>query len=393
MSVKNFKKISLKVGIVGAGPAGAMAAYLLAQKGHQVQLLERKNSLQRKVCGEYLCPKGVELLETIGLKKILTADFLPLFGMVLVSPENDVIHTYFPQSQKKEEGLSLNREIFDGRLLELAKEAGAEVLFGKTLMNVTFLENDKQWVVSTEEENLRYDLLIAADGRQSKISHLLGHQAKTNTTRAALHCYLPRKKEHGLRLGEMHILEGGSYCGLDPIDDENVNFSIVCDSSVLKTTKPQDIINQTIASSKRLSGLFDQVTSSEGIKVVTTLKNSNSFVAGNQLAYVGDAAGFIDPLTGEGIYNALLSAQILCESIEKSSSLNEALALYKKEKGRLTFQKKMVNYFFQFLIKRPLLIRLTVKFLKKSPARANHFIGIVGNINTPILGLLKMLKS
>lgn len=393
MSVKNLKNISLKIGIVGAGPAGALSAYLLAQKGHKVQLIERKTGIQRKVCGEYLCPKGVELLENLGLRSSLASDFLPLDGMVLVSPEDEVIHTYFPQSKKREQGLSLNRELFDKRLIEIAKAAGAEMLFGKTVTSVNFLKDEQQWLVSTENESLKYDLLIAADGRQSKVAHLLGHQIKVNTDRAALHCYLPRKTEHGLRLGEMHILNGGSYCGLDPINDENVNFSIVCHSSILKNKKTNEIINQTIASSKRLSAMFDPIDHNEDIRVVTTLKNSNSFVAGNGLAYVGDAAGFIDPLTGEGIYNALLSAEILCNSIDKYEHLSDALAAYKKEKSRLTFQKKVVNHFFQFLIKHPFFIRMTVKFLKKSPERANQFIGIIGNINTPIVGVLNMIKS
>lgn len=393
MSVKNLRNTSLRIGIIGAGPAGALAAYLLAQKGHRVQVMERRKDSPRKVCGEYLCPKGVELLDTLGLRSRLASDFLPLHGMVLVSPENDVITSYFPQSEKKEEGLSLNRELFDNRLVNLAVEAGAEILFGKTVINTSFLPDEEKWLVSTEGEDFKYDLLIAADGRQSKVAHILGHQNKINTDRMAFHCYLPRKTNLGLRLGEMHILNDGSYCGLDPIHDERVNFSIVCKSDVLKTKKTHDVINQTIASSKRLSAMFDSITNDEEVRIVTTLKNSNSFVAGNRLAYLGDAAGFIDPLTGEGIYNALLSAHILCESIESHEDLQDALMFYKKKKKHLAFQKNMINHFFQFLIRKPFLIRLTVKFLKKSPVRANHFIGIVGNINTPLVGAWKMIKS
>ena len=75
MSVKNLKGFKLKIGIIGAGPAGALAAYLLSSAGHHVQVLERKKSIQRKVCGEYLCPKGVELLEQLNLLDPLTSGF------------------------------------------------------------------------------------------------------------------------------------------------------------------------------------------------------------------------------------------------------------------------------------------------------------------------------
>lgn len=393
MSVKNLNGFKLKIGIVGAGPAGALAAYLLAKAGHDVELLERKKTIQRKVCGEYLCPKGVELLDKLDLQEVLAADFLPLYGMVLASAENDVIPSYFPHTNRKEQGLSLNRAVFDQRIIELAQKAGAKVLFDKAITSASFLPDKKQWVITTDQESFYYDLLIAADGRQSKIGHLLGHLKKINTDRVALHCYLPRKTERGLRLGEMHILGNGRYCGLDPIDDDSVNFSIVCESAALKSNRPEEIINQTINKSQRLSMMFDPISNDEEIRIVTTLKNENSFIAGNQLAYVGDSAGFIDPLTGEGIYNALLSAHLLSESISQEDNLDQALSNYKKKKIILSFQKNLINHFFQFLIRKPFLIRLTVKFLNKSPARANHFIGIVGNIHTPIIGIIKMLKA
>lgn len=393
MSVEKLKKNSLKIGIIGAGPAGSLAAYFLASAGHSVEILERKQEIERKVCGEYLCPKGVELLSKLGLLERLTAGFLPLKGMVLVSPNQDVIQSFFPCSTKEEKGLSLNRAIFDQRLVDLAKEAGAQVLLKKVVVGASFDQDKSQWAVRTEDEIFSYDLLLAADGRQSKVGHLLKHLKNINTDRVALHCYLPRKIEHGKRLGEMHILTNGSYCGLDPVSDDSVNFSIVCNSAFLKIYRPKEIINQAITTSTRLSAMFDPINEDTEIRIVTTLKNQNGFVAGNQLAYLGDAAGFIDPLTGEGIYNALLSATLLADELQKSSSTKEALANYKRTKKRLSFEKNLLNHFFQFLIKNPILIGLTVKFLKKSPERANHFIGIIGNIHTPLSGIIKMLKA
>lgn len=98
MSFKIIKNTKLKVGIIGAGPAGAMAAYELAQQGHNVTLLERKKTVERKVCGEYLCPEGVKLLDELNILKVLCSDFNELKGMVLVSPTDIVIPSYFPKS-------------------------------------------------------------------------------------------------------------------------------------------------------------------------------------------------------------------------------------------------------------------------------------------------------
>jgi flavin-dependent dehydrogenase len=395
MTDQNFENSKRSVGIIGAGPAGAMAAYLLASQGYNAVLLERKKETERKVCGEYLCPEGVKLLKDLNLFSRLCEGFDELRGMILVSPTGIVVPSYFPKNSKKsDKGLSLNRKQFDENILKLAVETGACLLSDKAVTGV-FKNAKGKWQVKTSDETFEFDLLIAADGRQSKIGHLLGHIKTIDTRRAAIHCYLPRKIDRGQRLGEMHILSNDRYCGLDPITDDQVNFSIVCDSKLLKKETPLTIINNAISNSKRLNLMFDQVTDEEQleIKIVTSLKNKNTFLAGDNLAYIGDAAGFIDPLTGEGIYNALFSAHLLVESIVKTNNLKGALKLYKRKKWISGFQKKILNTFFQSLIKRPFLIHLTAKYLKSSQVRANEFIGIIGNIHSPIIGLIKMLKA
>ena len=392
MSFKNLKN----VGIIGAGPAGAITAYLLAQKGYSVTLLERKKEVERKVCGEYLCPEGVNLLSKLGLLDRLCQGFDELNGMILVSPTDVVVPSYFPQvkEHKKEKGLSLNRKIFDQNLLNLAIESGVKFLSDKTIVHVSQAASGK-WIIGDAEEKLEFDLLIVADGRQSKIGHALGHIRSIDTKRAAIHCYLPRKISRGVRLGEMHILNESSYCGLDPVSDDEVNFSIVCDSARLKQESAQQIINKSISGSKRLSAMFDLLEEDKKyeIKIVSSLKNKNDYIAGNNMAYVGDAAGFIDPLTGEGIYNALLSGHLLVSSLLESQNIDQALSLYKKKKKKISFQKNVLNHFFQFLIRKPLLVNLTAGYLKKSPARASVFIGIIGNIHGPIAGFVKMLSA
>ena len=398
MSVQKFKFFQQKIAIIGAGPAGSLTALKLKESGfNNVTLIERKKFLERKVCGEYLCPKGVELLDNLGLLNELCYDFKSLHGMVLCSPDNDVIPSYFPTPNNNEKGLSLNRQVFDQRILNKAIDVGVNFMNEKTLIHLE--KNNQGYVLHFQDESiLECDLLIAADGRQSKIGHLLGHIKEINTKRAAIHCYLPRKSQRGLRLGEMHILNDESYCGLDPISDDEVNFSIVCNSERLRHETPRQIINKSIINSKRLSECFFPLEKEKDkcIKIVTSLRNNNTHVAGDAMAYVGDAAGFIDPLTGEGIYNALLSSQLLVESLSLSASsdfdLEKSLKRYKSKKKKVTFEKKILNHFFQFLISKPLLVKWTVQFLKTSSLRADIFIGIIGNIYSPLTGLVKMLK-
>lgn len=417
----HYQKRQLKVGIVGAGPAGGLAACLFSKAGHQVTLFERKSQVDRKVCGEYLCPMGVKLLKNLGLlgfqdvsknqsKTVKGLQAWPkLDGMNLISPNGVKVKCLFPKINGIDSGASLNRKIFDQGLIDLAMDMGAEIKEGITVTSA--IKKSDQWLVrvclletssidSDEQKKFKqeehyFDLLIVADGRQSKIGHFLGHIKKINTDRAALHLYLPRHAFWGERLGEMHIFNDGSYCGINPLDDQEVNFSIVVDSLKLKEKRPIEIINEYLKKSPELLKSFDYISHNQesDIKVVTALKNKNHFIAGNGLAYVGDAAGFIDPLTGEGIYNALSSSLLLFNSISKSENLEHALFNYRVQKKLSGLEKSMLNYFFQYLIKRPRLVEFVAHFLKKSSKRSDVFIGIIGNIYKPLEGILKMIVA
>lgn len=391
----------LKIAIIGSGPAGAFSAYLLSSLGHDITIYEQKSSIKRKVCGEYLCPMGVDVLKKHGLDKLVLQGFQTLNGMVLVDVKNqETIKAHFPKLQTHSMGASINRQIFDRSLLDLALENGVSVKFNHRLLHLE--KSDTKWNLEfeTNDENgsknftESFDFLIAADGRNSHIAKILHHSPKSNTERMAIHCYLPRKTEIGLRLGEMHIFEDGSYCGLNPVLDEQVNFSVVLNSDVIKN-KNQLIpeMNKRIQQSKRLSQLFDLIPENTEVKTSMPLSHKNTFVAGNQLAYIGDASGFIDPLTGEGIANALLSADFLYQAMVEHVELSKALQSYKAQRISALRQKYILNTIFQLVIRKPLLVTLVANFLKANQNRANVFIGIIGNIFTPMEGFFKFFQK
>ena len=381
----------IKIGIVGAGPAGSFASLLLSRDGHQVTIFEKKPEITRRLCGEYLCPKGCELLEYYELINNFCENFQPLDGMIITSPDEIVVKCSFPQRGKYWRGVSLNRQLFDQRILDEARKSGVDIKLDSSV-DLVFKKNDK-WIISNNGKQVEFDLLIAADGRISNIAKTLGHSSKLDTSRAAIHFYLPRIFFQGLRYGEMHIFSDGSYCGIDPINDNEVNVSFVVDSEKLKGKDLLELCNSYIQSSKRLLKMFGQISKDIEIKVITPLTNKNSFVAGGGLAYVGDSSGFIDPLTGEGVYNALLSGHLLCESIKNHNNLGDALNDYRITKSRVQFQKKLLNIIFQNVIKKPLLCHYIAKFLSKKSSRANYFVGIIGNIYSPVWGFIRMIVA
>jgi flavin-dependent dehydrogenase len=190
----------------------------------------------------------------------------------------------------------------------------------------------------------------------------------------------------------MHFFSDGSYCGINPISDLEVNLSIVLDKSEIQENKNLiELMNIRIKNSKTLSAMFRPIDKHVEIKTSAPLKHVNHFIAGENLAYVGDAAGFIDPLTGEGIANALLSADLLYESLKSSSELSTALTKYKLAQVSALKQKNILNKFFQWVIKTPWAVSFLHWFLKDNQKRCDIFIGVVGNIYTPLHGLKKIL--
>ena len=390
----------LKIAIIGAGPAGNFTAYLLASLGHEVHLFEQKTELKRRVCGEYLSPMGVDIIKKHGLKNEILSNFKPLNGMILNDVKNNrVIKAHFPQFIHSSLGASVNRQVFDENILKLALKNNVQYHPNHRLLKLNKKQNGYQLFFDNGDNDsltkgFDCDFLIAADGRNSHIARLLKHSPKVNSERVALHVYLPRKSEHGSRFGEMHIYKDGSYCGLNPISDEEVNFSIVCDSSEISNkANIIDFMNKKILESDRLSTMFDPIAKETKVKTSSPLSHKNSFIAGENLAYVGDASGFIDPLTGEGITNALLSADLLYNAMVEYDDLSRALTNYKIMKIKVHFQKKILNTIFQYVIRTPQLVTLISSFLQKNKKRADIFIGIIGNIFTPIEGAFRLIKN
>ncbi len=378
-----------KICIIGAGPAGSMSAYLLKKSGFDVVVVDKYSAPKRKVCGEYLCPSGVELLKQQELSFVV-ADFNRVFGMKIVSPMGRSILSFFPEGRIMNHGVSVNRSLFDQRLRDIGKNEGCQYIEGHAVTNIQ--KEGTFWKVILESgKEVFCDLVVGADGINSPTAQIFGHKEFIDTMRIALHVYIPLKdRKFYSRLGQMHITKDGSYVGLNPINENEINFSIVCSKEKLKHMSRKEIINEAIRSSHTLRSYFDEIDDETKISTAGSIKNKNNFIAGEGIAYVGDSAGFIDPLTGEGMYNSLQGAIFLNDAL-KTNPNNLGLKAYKKQKIKFFREKNILNNVFQLIIKTPFLCELIASFLIVRQKRADTFIGIIGNIYKPIEGIKKLL--
>jgi len=378
--------------VLGGGPAGAMTALLGARAGLVVVLCEAHLTLPERVCGMYLCPAGVALLDRHRLREPTGSGARPLHGMVMVAPNFQRLVTHFPQGNDVPDyGLSLPRPELDNVLLGLARDAGAVIRMGVRPTKLT--RRTGGWRVTLPNgEIIEAKLLVGADGRKSATARLLGLTLPVRRSRIAIHIDRPARIRTS-PLGEMHIFDDGVYVGINPVALDKVNFSIVSDPEALEGVTAVNLINDRIARSPGLRELIAPLPADAKPGVTFPTNARVRAGATHDAALVGDASGYIDPLTGEGIYGALWTADELVRAVTTGwNDLPAALSHYARVRAQRHRAKAVLCEVFQRVIRRPRLANSVGWLLARRQGVADSFIGIIGNSYPPGRGVVRMAR-
>lgn len=382
--------------IIGGGPAGGLAALLLARAGRQVTLLEAQADLGERVCGAYLCPAGVALLQKLDLLDTTTTGCRPLLGMKLVAPNEKELRTRFPQDPEFPNfGLALRRPQFDKALLTAARAAGAQIVLGVRLQQL--YRTATGWNIELPNSDIiSTRLLIGADGRKSRVAQLTGLAAAPWQERVALHVDMPSLTPTE-QFGEMHVFNDGTYIGLNPTGANTLNVSALCDPSELLRGTARDFINQRTQASPQLRARLAPLPDTAKVRATYPAAANVRSVITTNAALIGDASGFLDPLTGEGIYQALWTARALAEEViavnNFSTELTSALQRYAKRRRAQHRGKRICCRVFQGIIRRPKLSNAVLDFLAWRQGVGDAFIGLIGNIYSPGQAVWKMVRA
>src|SRR5262249_20455484 len=164
--------------IAGAGPAGSVAAIVLARAGARVALIDRARFPRHKLCGDTLNPGVLAILKRLKVGSMTEVCGLPLSGMSLVGEDGITIEARYPNGLIAR---AITRSDFDWALLREAERAGAHV-FDDTLVTEPIVETSGDravvgglWMKSNGARRaIRAAVTIAADGRRSRIAFGLG---------------------------------------------------------------------------------------------------------------------------------------------------------------------------------------------------------------------------
>ena len=369
---------SCDVLIAGAGPAGSALAAALARSGARVIVLEAARHPRPKACAEYASPRIVEELSRIGLgPDEWQADAVPLVGMRLIAGERSAMITYADRRGARH-AWGLDRTRFDAQLAAHAARLGAELVERTRLVS---LEMDGSRVTGAvartadgERRRIEAGLVVGADGVRSTVARLAGVERPVRFPRrlglVAHYAGDPELVDHG----EMHVGRG-YYVGLAPLPDGQLNVGMALPMD--GRTPAADRFATAIAGLPAVSGRLAGRERLSSIRGASPIGHRVADVAGPGWLLVGDAAGFVDPFTGEGIHRALRSARAAAAAIGTGADPGRA---YRRERRAAFAAKSALSWLVQGFLAAPPLLEHALARLDERPGAGLRLGSALGDL-------------
>jgi geranylgeranyl reductase family protein len=289
------------VAIIGSGPAGASAAMKLAERGISTVIIEKETLPRYKTCGGGFAYRGRSKMP-FDVSEVVEKEFFRVDAFF----KKAGVHVF---SERSAPVISMvMRDDFDNFLVDKAKEKGITLLENHKLKDITFEENI---VLHTSQGDINTKFVIAADGALSATAKLSGWE-ETRLLIPALEYEVEVKKEDFERLSKSVRLDfdaipmgyGWSFPKKNHLSIGLASFrKVKVDFKQLYRVYLKDTLGIKEVISEHMHGFQIPVS-----------PRTDGFVKKN-VFLVGDAAGFADPLTAEGISNAIYSGIMAAESI------------------------------------------------------------------------------
>jgi len=314
--------------VIGAGPAGSTAAYLLAKKGFKVLILDKKVFPRDKICGGLLTWKTVKLLESIFQT---STDFLKSNRIILNQSLNyEVSHANGASIRGRLEHpfYFVERSAYDFFWLKMARQAGAVFRSGE---KVASLDPGNNQIVTSKGNQFSGSLFLVADGALSRIRRWLSAKGFINPKihsglATALEVFVTHQQAPSLpdypTIHFGHIPWGYAWC----FPGENLWQLGICGLNVKAGQLLKSGFKQFL---KKISVPIEHLSTAKSCAL--PYGNFLTQPGYKNILLLGDACGLADPLLGEGIYYAHKSAQLASmAAVQSFGNPNNALNLYRQ---------------------------------------------------------------
>ena len=388
-----METIKADVIICGAGPAGAACAIRLAGSGLEVALLDKAIFPRDKTCGDALSIDVINQLELLSPE--LAKEFSELsaktssYGVRIFSPSHEHIDIPFIQNDKIACGYISPRMDFDNLLLMHAKKYSNIHIHENC--SVEKLSRTREVVIAhCGDKEFIASLIIGADGAHSMIAKVFGNfKVELDHYTAGLRVYY--EGITGLQIDnyiEIHFLKDvlPGYLWIFPLPGNKANVGIGVPSSLIakKKINLRETLQRLLVSNEHLKERFKDATALETAKGYgLPLGSKKRKISGERFLLAGDAASMIDPLSGEGIGNAIRCGRVAAEHAMEcfkyqdfSASFNKA---YDKEVYRRMWKELRISRIMQKIFTHGWILTLLVKNGNKSKYLKKLLTDALGN--------------
>jgi flavin-dependent dehydrogenase len=382
--------------VVGAGPAGAATAILLAEHGLHVIVLDRGSLPRPKICGEYLSPEAGRVLDRLGvLKAVDVAGAAAIHGMRITAPDGTAITGHYRDvgawRPYRQHAMGVARETLDGALVERVRALPVDLREHARVVDLIVEQGVVTGVRFADRDarvhDVRARLVVGADGRASVVAERLGCRRPHALRRMALVTYVAGL-ESCRDLGEIFV-DPPDYAILNPIAPDRVNLALVVPlaHAVRWSDRLDDFMAARVRQLPHLARRLAGATRVAPIRALGPLAHRVAPPKTGGVLLVGDAGGFYDPFTGEGVFTALRSAELAVATIVRALASGDvsarALAGYERARREVFSGKERVTQALQFLIRHRRLANFAVRALARRPAALDALLGVFGDYVPP----------
>lgn len=360
------------IAIIGGGLAGLSLSIDLRQRGYDVVVIEKGEYPRHKVCGEYISKESRNYLEQLcpSIGKLKLPD---ITHFKLSSTGSKTFQTKLDLG-----GFGISRYMLEFMLYNQAIELGVSFMLHCKALSIQTKVTNMEYIISTNSGQVNASLVCNATGRKSnfetkKLSDVLN---ATNYVGVKYHVKIKRNED----FIEIHNFPGG-YCGISSIENNLACMCYIVNSKLLKASGNSipELERNILQQNLQLKNIYKEA---EFVTPVPITISGINFLIKNpvtkDIIYLGDSAGSIAPITGNGMSMALRSASYLAASIHLCISgkltVHQLKQAYTEFWNREFCLRIKYSRYFQKLSEFPVLTNAAIRLMNAIPPLAQKLI-------------------
>ncbi|MBI2952559.1 geranylgeranyl reductase family protein [bacterium] len=379
--------------IVGGGPAGATAALYAGRQGLKTLLLEKARFPRDKVCGDALSGKAVTVLRELGLlEKVRGLPGASIRSVTFGSPDHTEANVVFSRSGRQDflTGFVIRRQVFDHFLFEEARRAADACVEGFAVRDLVGEDGPDGGVRGMGRDGevvYRGRVVLGADGFGSVVARRAGlYRHEPGHWVVALRCYYQNVGGLTDRI-ELHFIDEvlPGYFWIFPMENGCANVGIGMRHDYLKR-RGVDLkaALQAATRSPHFRGRFAGAKAlEEPVGWNLPLGSKRRKISGGGFMLLGDAAGLIDPFTGEGIGNAMYSARLAVETAREARAAGDfgeaSLTGYEGRVWDALGEELRVSFQMQQLGRLRFLLNFVIRKAARNRENSDLICGMIAN--------------